>query len=111
MSKDKEVKPKVLVSHKTAVPKKVTLKVGTLMIDGQDGGYTMYVYPSYKSAKAERDKNVRDDNEEDMTDEMVEEAGQDEYQYGYLGEDEIVLNVDDKGKITLAKTLSFHAGQ
>jgi len=102
MSKDKEVKPK---------GKTVRLEVGTLMIDGQDGGYTMYVYPSYEAAKAQRDMNVRADSEKDLTDEEVKSLADDEYQYGYLGEDSILLNVDSKGNISLAATLSFHAGQ
>jgi len=95
-------------------PKKVTLNVGTLMIDGQDGGYTMYVYDSYEAAKKVRDANVKEwleDNELDVNDEAIEEQASDEYQHGYLGKDTIELLVMPNGKVKLAKPLSFHAGQ
>lgn len=102
------------MSEDEVKPKRVVLNVGTLMIDGQDGGYTMYVYPSYDEAKKVRDGNVKEwleDNEEEVTDKAIKEHADDEYQHGYLGKDRIELLVYPDGKVELAKTLSFHAGQ
>lgn len=81
--------------------RKVEIEVGTLMIDGQDGGYTMYLYPSYEAAKAAKQKNA-DENDYDFDD---------DYETGYLEKDTLTLLIDDDGKIALAGKQSFHVGQ
>jgi hypothetical protein len=92
------------------VSKKVTLKVGTLLIDHQDGGYGMTIYPSYKEAEAAKRERCKEKAEYSKT-ASAEDWFDDDYETGYLDEGTIELNVDDNGKITLAKELYFHAGQ
>ncbi len=81
--------------------KTVKLEIGTLMKDNQDGGYTMYLYPSYTLAKAAKQQNA-DDSGHDFDD---------DYETGYLEKDTLELLVDDDGKITLKGEQSFHCGQ
>ena len=109
----------------------VKIEVGTRLQDNGDGGYTMYVYPSYEAAKEGVRQCILDSiyDEDDCENEMKElkdfDEGKhhDEYEYGYLGTDTIEVEISCGGElddvefehlikdVKLAKVCSFHGGQ
>lgn len=84
------------------------IEVVTRLSDGQDGGYTMYVYNNNEEMLADHplaeDGPLTDKQRNDILNE------EDPYENGYLGQDVIEVEIVD-GVVKLAKGLSFHAGQ
>jgi len=107
---------------------KITIPVTTRTQDNQDGGFTTFAYNNddeliadhpkatdfrkvdgkWKDVPVKLTKKQRDDilNEDDP------------YENGYIGHDEIVIEIDgvpahamENIRVRLAKPLSFHAGQ
>jgi uncharacterized protein YuzE len=67
------------------------IKVYALLKDGQDGGYSVTLYPS-KSAMVKDQKNFAEEME-------VKFDETDEYQFGYRAHNPIEIEVDEKGKM------------
>ena len=86
-----------------------TIEVHTLLQDNQDGGYTMYVYPTQDALIEDHysydDGNITDERRQEILDEN------DPYEDGYIGNDSFEVAIDDDGKVQLVGSMSFHAGQ
>jgi hypothetical protein len=105
----------------TLKPGKYTIPVVTRLQDNGDGGYTMYVYNNFEELladhpRAKEFKNVNgkwQDVKVELTEEQKEEilTEDDPYKNGYIGKDNIEIEVNADGRILLAKSMSFHAGQ
>lgn len=82
------------------------IPVVTILYDNGDGGYTMYAYNN----EDELIENHRSSDE--MTPNLREEIlrGDNEYENGYVGRDEIDVLVDGE-KVTLVGPICFSAGQ
>ncbi len=95
---------------------KITIPVFTVLSDNGDGGYTMRAYNSKEEwvngrvANHNRGFEKGWEKEEITPEKFIELADDDEYSYGYQGEDSISIEEVD-GKWRLAEELSFHAGQ
>lgn len=108
------------------------IEVGTRLVDNQDGGYTVYVYPSYETALAAKRKafenwltwnKVRDENGEILSNEQAlakfdDEEGKWEWEYecGYLDKDTLTISIADNTPQHILDSIeieecSFHAGQ
>ena len=83
------------------------IKVGCLMTDNGDGGYSIRVYPSYEAAEEARRERFIESNEREPT----EDDWDDEYENGYLDTNTLEIRVNDDGSVELAKEVYFHAGQ
>lgn len=77
------------------------IPIFTLLVDNQDGGYTVHVFPT---------KEERDDYRKNMAEDMEKEFDpEDEYEFGYPSED--ILNYEIvKGKLVF-EPMCFGAGQ
>ena len=95
--------------------KERTIEVGTRLQDNGDGGYTMYLYPSYDAAVAAKRAEIEEWEDKDKVEEMLETFDGDsdnyDYEYGYLGEDTLKVTIDEFDNVTLAEVASFGAGQ
>lgn len=89
-----------------------TIHVFTVLTDNQDGGYTMCVYNTQDEwvQKQLEYHNKWNKNDQLTAEEFLERADEDEYKYGYQGNDTIELIKKD-GAWQLAEPLHLHAGQ
>lgn len=92
------------------------IKVVTRLQDNGDGGYTMYVYNNNEEMLTAFNEDRLRWGKDPFTLQQIED---DPYENGYLGSDEIELDVSDlmdesvasQYQFRLKKPLSFHAGQ
>ena len=95
------------MAEKTKKPKlkKQTIKVSCLFMDGQDGGWSVTVFPDAKAAEAAKREGIIDRYgygygyglEGDELDAKVKEEWDDEYENGYIDTSEIKVTIDEKG--------------
>lgn len=96
-----------------------TIQIGTRLQDNGDGGYTLYMYPTYEDAVAAKRKEVerwskwghRKYTTEEILQKFDENYDEFEYECGYLGKDSLKIKIDEEGIVHLAEECSFHAGQ
>jgi len=88
---------------------KYTLPVITRLQDCGDGGYSLFVYNSEEELLA--DHPLAEDGE--LTDQQKKDilTEDDPYENGYIGREEIEIEVDEQGVPRLASGLYFHCGQ
>jgi len=97
---------------------KYTIPVVTRTQDNGDGGYTTNAYNTEDELIADHPKSMEWDSKaekevpvalsQEKRDAILNED--DPYENGYIGRDEIVIEIVD-GVAKLSKPLSFHAGQ
>lgn len=88
----------------------LTIPVKVLVQDNQDGGYSVYAYNSEEELLASHSsmEDLKGEEREEKAKEIL--GGDDEYENGYISDDEIEIEIID-GVARLASKLNFHAGQ
>lgn len=91
------------------LPGKYTIPVVTRLQDNGDGGYTMYIYNNFNELLADHPNASDGELTEEQKTEILSED--DPYENGYIGKDNIEIEVTVDGRILLAEPMSFHSGQ
>jgi hypothetical protein len=91
---------------------KIKIPVITLIQDDQAGGFSANVYNN--NDELLKNHSALEDLEGDELEEKKQEIlnGSNEYENGYIGSAEIVIEINEKtGKAKLVKPVWFHGGQ
>ncbi len=84
------------------------MKIAAVLVDGQDGGYSVEIFPSLEQAKEHIiARFVESDNPAPKTQKQKDQILEDEYENGYLSDETEVEIVDGK----LTKSIYLHFGQ